>query len=276
MTTYIGITYIGIALFVAALLYAISTGMTGNIIASFQTKKSAKIQQSFFETVFTLLGYVARKDGPVNQQEIKRTEKYMETMELKAPQKREAIRFFKTGSSPTFNFKKTIDEFKWLSKKSPNLTQILLVYLVNLARADGLLVTQEVEAVRGIAKELGQSNITFDHLLKMISSQDKFHDEPLKEQKSKQSYESKNTYDKKYGNFSSQNERSDCAYDALGLTPSASDADVKKAYRSLVNQLHPDKLIGRGIPSFMVDALSERFKYVQSAYDCIKESRDGL
>ena len=72
------------------------------------TKDLNQVQDLFFRTVFTLLGYVAKRDGPVNQQEIKRTEVYMEKMDLNAEQKREAIRLFKVGSTPDFKADTTI------------------------------------------------------------------------------------------------------------------------------------------------------------------------
>lgn len=247
----------------------------------FSTNEPNSVQNLFFKTVFTLLGYVARQDGPVNKQEIKRTETYMASMNLNANNKREAIRLFKIGAAPQFEVTPAINEFKRLALKSPNLTQILLVYLVNLARVDGLLVSQEVNAVQKIANGLGFSSIAFEQLLKMISSQDRFNDDPLKQGRQhhhKHNHQEQQT-DKEYennkqrGSFSNDDERSTCAYDALGLSPKASDSEVKKAYRALANQFHPDKLIGQGLPPFMVNALTERFKYIQSAYDCIKKDR---
>lgn len=270
-------------------IYAMATGSlrlaTGGVGNWFSpVNASHKVQQSFFKTVFTLLGYVARRDGPINKQEVSRTETYMEKMNLTAAQKREAIALFKRGASPGFNLDVALREFHWLARKSPNLTQILLVYLVNLARSDGLLVDREREAVQKIASDLGYNSITFAQLLKMLSAQDRFVEEPVAGQQSHRADESaehgysqhgssKQSNKKRYAGFESDEEQSDCAYDALGLTPTASDAEVKKAYRSLANQFHPDKLIGQGLPPFMVKALTERFKYIQSAYHCIKESR---
>jgi DnaJ like chaperone protein len=139
-----------------------------------QQVNSNQVQDLFFRTVFTLLGYVAKRDGPVNQQEIKRTEVYMEKMALNADQKREAIRLFKLGSAAGFDADSAIKKFYGLAKKSPNLVQILLVYLINLARVDGLLGERETDAVQKVAFGLGYSSITFKHLLQMVSSQYSF------------------------------------------------------------------------------------------------------
>jgi DnaJ like chaperone protein len=284
-----------IAFFILSLVlvYFIYFAWRGNTIGLFFKGRAFRatshlhdngIQELFFNTAFTLMGYVARRDGPVNEKEIKRTETFMEKMNLNAPQKRQAIQLFKRGAAPDYRVNTSIDAFKRLARKSPNLTQILLIYLVSLARVDGRLVTKEIEAVQEVAANLGYSSITFEHLLKMLSSQDRFSDDQLNEgfqddaqraygkagtKKSEQS----RTHKKRYRSFADDTEQSNCAYDALGLTPSASEAEVRKAYRTLANQFHPDKLIGQGLPPFMVKAMTERFQTIQSAYDCIKKEK---
>jgi len=262
------------------------------------------VQELFFRTVFTLLGYVAKRDGPVNDKEVKRTETFMEKMDLDAKHKREAIRLFKSGAEPQFNARQTIDGFKSLAKKSPNLAQILLVYLINLARVDGALVNKEVEAVEEVAYGLGYSNITFKHLLRMISSQHTFaegikaeagktkgdklnrsHKDTAGNQQQKQqtnqraSTENKSQQDdgqsceEKTREFQKGSVNLQSAYDVLGVTAAASDAEIKKAYRSMVGQYHPDKLIGMGLPPYMVQAATECFKTIQAAYEYIQKAR---
>ena len=302
-------------LFGVVVIYFIAMAVTGNKLGFFFSGQVGKggasdhgfngngfneVEQVFFKTVFSLLGYVARKDGPVNAKEIKRTETFMEKMHLDAPQKRQAILYFKRGAAPDFQLNSALHEFQGLARKSTSLTQILLVYLVSIARVDGLLVNKEVGAVQEIASALGYSNITFEQLLKMLSSQEQFNDDqldnfaqadtqraydetaahkrssqgsteqPFKEQKASGGWTQGK---KRYKDFATEEEQSHCAYDALGLTPSASDLEVRKAYQKLASQFHPDKLIGQGLPPFMIKALTERFKTIQSAYDCIKKEK---
>lgn len=288
-------------------IYFIVMGVTGNKLGFFfsgQFDKGEKtsgfnaVEHVFFSTVFRLLGYVARRDAPVNDKEIKRTETFMEKMQLSAAQRRQAIQLFRQGASPNFRIDEALQDFQGLSRKSPNLTQILLVYLVSLARVDGLLVSKEVTAVQEVAHALGYSNITFEQLLKMLSSQERFGEAQLDgnaEEDARRAYrettrgeaareettgeettkagESWTRGKKRYKGFATEQEQSHCAYDALGLTPTASDTDVRKAYQKLASQFHPDKLIGQGLPPFMIKALTERFKYIQSAYDCIKKEK---
>jgi DnaJ like chaperone protein len=63
------------------------------------------------------------------------------------------------------------------------------------------------------------------------------------------------------------------AYGVIGVSPEASDADVKKAWRKLMSQHHPDKLIAKGLPEDMVQLAKEKTQEIQAAYDRIKAAR---
>ncbi|MEX1057253.1 MAG: DnaJ domain-containing protein, partial [Natronospirillum sp.] len=54
---------------------------------------------------------------------------------------------------------------------------------------------------------------------------------------------------------------------------SASDAELKKAYRKLMSENHPDKLAGRGMPESMREMAEERTAEISHAYDVIKDVR---
>jgi len=65
----------------------------------------------------------------------------------------------------------------------------------------------------------------------------------------------------------------DEAYGVLGLEASASDQDVKTAYRRLMNQHHPDKLVARGLPQSMMRVAEEKTTEIRAAYERIKTHR---
>jgi DnaJ like chaperone protein len=65
------------------------------------------------------------------------------------------------------------------------------------------------------------------------------------------------------------------AYAVLGVDRTAGDAEVKKAYRRLMNQHHPDKLVARGLPEEMIDLATEKTQEIKAAYETVMESRAG-
>lgn len=59
-------------------------------------------------------------------------------------------------------------------------------------------------------------------------------------------------------------------YDVLGVSPSATDEEVKRAYRDLTRKYHPDANINNPL----ADLAEEKFKEVQEAYDIIMKERE--
>lgn len=62
----------------------------------------------------------------------------------------------------------------------------------------------------------------------------------------------------------------------LGISPNASNEDIKTAYRNLVRENHPDRLIAEGVPSEMIAVATRRSAEINAAYDMIKAQRQGL
>jgi DnaJ like chaperone protein len=63
------------------------------------------------------------------------------------------------------------------------------------------------------------------------------------------------------------------AYDVLGIKATASDAEVRRAFRRLISKNHPDKLVAQGLPESMITAAHERTQRILEAYETIKAHR---
>jgi len=63
------------------------------------------------------------------------------------------------------------------------------------------------------------------------------------------------------------------AYEALGVEKTATDAEVKKAYRRQMNQHHPDKLVAKGLPEEMIKLANEKTHEISAAYEEICKAR---
>ena len=213
------------------------------------------VQRSFFETSFQLLGYVAKADGRVSETEVAHTEELMRRMGLTADHRLEAITFFKSGCSNDFDLTNCLESFNRICGRHPRLKQSLLSYLITLALADGQIDSGEQAALEKIAAGLGIPAFVFQQLLGMIGAQSRFHQQR----------------GDAYG--PSAADKLQTAYEALGVTAQASDGEIKKAYRKLISENHPDKLIGQGLPEDMVKLATERSQEIRSAYELIVDHR---
>jgi DnaJ like chaperone protein len=209
-------------------------------------------KQTFFETTFTLMGKLAKSDGQISEQEIKLTEQLMTRMGLSAEHRQEAIALFKRGASPEFDVDTQIRAFLAAGGSLPQMRQMVLMFLFNTAAADGGVSAQEHDLLAQIARNLGFSAAQFEQMLRMFTAQDHFSQRP--------------------GAPPPTSSLAD-AYAALGVAASDSDRDVKLAYRRLMQEYHPDKLIAEGVPEDMIKLATERTQEIQNAWEQIRKAR---
>lgn len=214
--------------------------------------QNALRQTVFMETVFILMGKLAKADGVVSQQEIDHVEAFMEKLGMTAEHRADAISWFKMGTDPAFDIAPACQRFMDACGNTRNLKQVLLVYLIVLALADGDFHPAEQALLNDIAAHLGYDPTAFKQLLDMVLNQSHF-----------------------AGGQANQANALEDAYKALGVTRESTDAEIKRAYRKLMSQYHPDKLIGQGVPEDMIAMATEQAKEIQVAHDLIKKSRGG-
>ncbi|HIP93888.1 MAG TPA: co-chaperone DjlA [Leucothrix sp.] len=215
-------------------------------------------QAIFFKTAFTLMGKIAKADGRVSEQEIAHVEQFMRQLNMSESHRKQAISHFKTGSQSSFDIDPLIQEFNAATTTSPNLKQMLMIYLVRVAVADGKLHQNETSLMHNIAQQLGYSEQAFAQLMAMIQGQDQF---------------AGGGYHQGGASYNTSASAISAAYQALGVTKKNTDAEIKKAYRRLVREYHPDKLMGQGLPEAMIKEATERSQEIQTAYDLIKKTR---
>jgi len=207
-------------------------------------------KEVFLETVFVLMGKLAKADGVITKDEIDHVELFIEKMGMTAEHRDKAIAQFKRGSATDFEITEMLKIFMAACGQTLNLKQMVLVYLIVMAIADGKLDDTEVVLLEQIASHLGYSKTQFQQLLEMVLNQSHFG----------------------AGQSHSTTVLAD-AYKALGVTEKNTDQEIKRSYRKLMSQYHPDKLIGQGLPEDMIAVATEKAKEIQIAYDLIKEQR---
>jgi DnaJ like chaperone protein len=216
----------------------------------------ARIKNSFFETTFLLSGYLAKADGRISQQEVDHTEMVISQMGLTGEQRQRAIELFKQGARPEFQLEPVVSSFIETVGQQKQIQQTLLFFLISLALADHEIQQVEHDALQRIATLLGFSPANLEQMLRMAQAQEHFHSSAGG------------------GSFGAQPGTSlEDAYAALGISRDVDDKALKRAYRKLMSENHPDKLIAQGVPEDMVKLATERSQEIQAAYEMIKKSR---
>lgn len=213
--------------------------------------QNAHRQAVFLETMFISMGKLAKADGQVSQHEIDHAEAFMQKLGMTAGHRQQAIAWFKRGAEPEFDIGPTYQRFMSVCGQTKNLKEVLLVYLIVMALADGHFHPAEEAVLFDIAGRIGYDQATFKRLMEMVLNQSHF-----------------------AGGKASSATALDDAYKALGVTKDSTDQEIKRAYRKQMSQYHPDKLIGQGLPEDMIAMATEQAKEIQLAHDLIKKSRN--
>lgn len=206
-------------------------------------------QKVFFFTTFSVMGHVAKAKGRVSEHEIAFASAYMSKLGLNGEMRQQAQDAFREGKTPAFPLKETLAQFRTSCGSRPDLLLLFLEIQIQVAFADGTLDDAERAALHVIAKHLGYAAHELDKLLEMIIAGAQFHQ----------------------GGGGSQADQIDNAYKVLGVESDATKQTVKKAYRKLMSQHHPDKLIAKGLPPEMMEVAKQKTQDIQAAYDLINK-----
>ncbi len=216
-----------------------------------------KIQAAFFTSTFSVMGHLAKVDGRISEDEINMAERVMQQMQLNNNQRKAAINLFNAGKSPNFILDETLRQFRQVAHRRSNLLQMFLEIQTYAAFADGLLHPREEEMLQHIFRMLGFSLLDFEAIVERVQAE--IH---LGNRQQNQSGPTTQSI------ISDQD-----AYAVLGVDRNTDNKDIKKAYRRLMNQHHPDKLVAKGMPEEMIEVANTKTHKIRAAYDHIKALR---
>ena len=183
----------------------------------------------------------------------------MQRLQLNDRERRQAIRFFQLGKDPDFDLYGTLQEFARHSKLRYELRIMFMELLLEAALSDGKLSVGEdaiLERVRTVLK------IPINVFIAMLRAREA-EPQPQPQTGSHNRRPAVN-----------QSQPLSQSYAALGLKAEASAQEVKRAYRKLVSQYHPDKLSSQGLPDEVMEMAKRRVREINTAYDRIKSSRE--
>jgi DnaJ like chaperone protein len=220
----------------AGALASAGGGLLGELAHVFGLDRGAEPQKdvAFTIGVIALSAKMAKADGVVSPLEVEAFRRVFRA----APEEAENVsRIFSLAKQDVAGYEAYADEIATLLRSDRKLLQDVLEGLLHVATADSVLHPKEDRVLADVARRFGFS-----------SSEYRFF---------------RARFVRDSGN----------PYDVLRLSPEATNEEIKRQYRRLIADNHPDKLMGRGVPPEFVDIATRKLAAINAAYDTIAKER---
>lgn len=198
-------------------------------------------QMVFFVGAFSMLAKMVTSDGSMVSQERAKVEEFItKDLRLSGQERQAAINVFNAALTSRGTFEEFALQFYQNFASERSILELLMDVLVRVAAADGTISSPEMSLLDSAAKTF---RIPASLLASIINR------------------------------YSSGAAAPSKAYSVLQITPEATDEDVKKAYRKLSIEFHPDTIASKGLPEEFTRFATEKFRAIQDAYESIKKER---
>jgi DnaJ like chaperone protein len=206
---------------------------SGGFTSVFKTESKTVSPGDFELNLLSLASLVIKADGQVSQSEMD----YVRTYFVRAYGKERANATFRTFNEIIKDREISAQRIGlYLQQRTKYEVRLqILHFLFSIAQADGSISTAEVSELQSIAGFLALNNRDFESIKAMF--------------------------------FKS----ADNAYKILEIEKSATDAEVKKAFRTMAKKYHPDKL--QHMDEAYRTGAQDKFTKVQEAYEQIQKER---
>ncbi len=189
-----------------------------------------------------MLAKLASADGVVSEDARRKVREFtLNDLHLMGQSYQYALEIFENALNQSASFEDLADQFYENFRNSPQLLNLMIDIFYRVAMADGRITANEERLIDYAAR-------TF-----------RIHQSILDSIKSK------------YGAGGIKSSR---AYSILGLKEDATDQEVKKAYRKLILEYHPDTVSARGMADEFKEYATKRFREIQEAYEIICKERN--
>ncbi|KES17731.1 DnaJ-domain-containing protein 1 [Gilliamella apicola SCGC AB-598-I20] len=241
------------------------------------TKKRIQSNPTLYLTVvFEVLGHLSKAKGVVTQDDINLARQFMDRLQLDAASRQLAQESFNRGKASDYPLRSRLRELYFQYRFRRNVLNIFCEQLIQAALVDGKLDENESQIFFIVADEFHIPRQQMVIYIQMMMGSFHFRQGYYDNQQNSQ-YQQNNQYNQsnRYGGYQNNSRQTDLqnAYKILGIDSSADIPEIKRAYRKLMNEHHPDKLVSKGLPKEMLEAAKKRAQEIQAAYDLIKASR---
>jgi DnaJ like chaperone protein len=192
-------------------------------------------QVAFTMAVIVLSAKMAKADGVVTREEV---EAFKRVFHIPLEEMSSVGKLFDEAREDCQGFEPYAEQVAQMFVREPAVLEELLGGLFHIARADGVVHPAELKFLARVSVIFGFSKRDFERLRASYDAPEK-----------------------------------SSPYEILGVTSDTKNDEVKKAYRKLIVENHPDKLMAQGLPQEFIDLANEKMAAINSAYDTIKKQR---
>ena len=202
------------------------------------------------QTTFAVLGHLSKAKGRVTEEDIQLANHLMSHMQLDDTGRRLAQEAFNRGKQTDFPIRQVIREFRLGCGQRGDLLRAFFIGSTPSSLFWRTIAWYEKSVLFVVAEELGLSRVQFEQMLAMEMAARQFTRGGF--------YQQGGYYQQQHsgyqGGYQHQSQQSssgptlDDAYKVLGVTAADDQPTVKRAYRRLMNENHPDKLVAKGLP----------------------------
>ena len=197
-------------------------------------------QAVFFVSAFSMAAKLARADGRVTKEEINIVDDFIRNqLRLDNDARDMAIKIFNVARNSREPFDVFAQQFYELFRQDRQMLMTMLELLIKIATADGTIHSEEEKMIRRAAVIFYIDQNEFGRLKDIyIKNNDKY-------------------------------------YAVLGASQSDSDDEIKKKYRKLVMEYHPDRVIAKGLPEEFTKFANKKFQEIHEAYEKVMKERQA-
>ena len=196
----------------------------------------------FAISVIVLSAKLAKADGAVKRQEI---DAFKAMFRIPPENLREVGQMFDRAREDAEGWEPFAERLGESFADNRAMLEDVLTALFYIARSDGPITKGELPVLQGIHLRFGLDAAAWDRAKGGGPA----------------------------GSRVEQQQKTDDAYATLGLTPEATDEQVRLAWRKLMRENHPDGLAARGVPPDYVERATRKVAEINAAWDRIKRQR---
>ena len=215
-------------------------------------QRTFSLPEGFARALFQVMGHIAKSDGRVTDDEIRAARALMHRLNMGPTQIRRAIGWFAEGKEPAFPLQATLRQLRAQFARQAELRSLFVRLLMEVSLSKSRLQRVERNILWNVCKELDISRVEMAQVEAMLRAQRGFRKSPQGD---------------------SDAAKVSQAYGTLGIDRSATNDEVKKAYRRLMNKHHPDKIASNNPDEAVIDEAERQTREIRGAYDLLKTRR---